>query len=1041
MNPSTTINDWENPELPHRNRLTARACFWPYADVASALTGRRETSPWVKLLNGQWKFNYSPTVAEAPVAFFAPKFDDSAWADLPVPSCWQMHGFGRPHYTNVVYPFPVDPPRVPTENPTGSYRRTFEIPADWAGRRLVLRFEGVDSAFHVWINGQPIGFSKGSRLPAEFDITAAAKPGTNTIAVRVMQWSDGSYLEDQDMWWLSGIFRDVSIIAQPAVHLVDIATVADLDESYRDGTLAVRATVRNSAGKTAAGQKVSISLLDNERNPVGKRSATVDVPARGEAEVTLKLKLVAPHTWSAESPYLYTLLTSLSGGEGDGQPAEVVPIRVGFRKVEIRGSTFLVNGVAIKIKGVNRHEHHPDLGRAVPLEAMVRDVLLMKRHNINAVRTSHYPEDPRWYDLADQFGLYLIDECDLETHGFCMMPEWRGNPTDDPRWEQAVVDRMTRMVQRDKNHPSVIMWSLGNEANFGRNHFAMAAAARKLDPTRPIHYEGDTQIQTADVFSMMYPHPDVVNAIGRGNEEGFKKLRPEMKATGYTAKPFILCEYAHAMGNGPGGLKEYWEAFYSSPRCMGGFIWEWLDHGIRQRTADGKEYFAYGGDFGDEPNDNNFVIDGLVFPDRTPSPGLIEYKKVIEPVVVEAVDLAAGKFNVASRYDFLSLDHLAMTWSLAVDGCPISGGTMAAPKVGPRKSKQVTIPYVLPGRAAPAGEYVVTISFTLAADQSWAKAGHEVAWAQFGLPVKTAAIKPVAPAVVRPVNAESVGNLIAIRGQDFELTFDRVRAVLTSWKANGVELIRVGPQLNFWRAGIDNDWRHPHGSAWKKAGLTQLFHRADRVEVAPLFDDCVRIKATVRIAPPIHDRAFLCDYVYTVAGDGSVRIDVHGVPQGDWPDTLPRIGLTMAIPLAMQNVRWLGLGPGESYPDSRMAAKFGLWSAGLDELYTPYVFPQENGNRSDARWLTLADKAGRGLQIRGLPTINFSAHRFAAMDFDTARHTYDLSPRDEVIVNLDYRQHGLGSGSCGPIAWPQYWLRTGEFAFSVMLKAIGSLVI
>ena len=592
------------------------------------------------------------------------------------------------------------------------------------------------------------------------------------------------------------------------------------------------------------------------------------------------------------------------------------------------------------------------------------------------------------------------------------------------------------MVERDKNHPSVILWSLGNEANFGCNHVAMAAAARGLDPTRPIHYEGDRELVVSDVFSTMYPHIDLVARIVRGDEagviEGMKVRGDAAAGARYTTRPFLCCEYAHAMGNGPGGLSEYWELFYKSKRMMGGCIWEWVDHGIRRRAADGQEYFAYGGDFGDEPNDGNFVCDGLVFPDRRPSPGLTEYKKVIEPVKVEAADLARGKFIVTNRYDFIGLDHLHLAWSVAVDGRVVQQGAMPAPKVPAGKSRAVTIPFEMPAAPAPGAEYVLTLSFTLAADTSWAPRGHEVAWAQFALPVKAKAPAAVPVTSMPAVTAREEGNLIRVAGPEFELVFNRAWGVMESWQAGGQKLLVAGPKLNFWRATTDNDRAWDNAAAWRSAGLYRLQHRVDGVEVEEK-GGAVRIVSHVRIAPPVLDKAFVCEYIYTIYGSGDVIVEAHGVPQGEWPPSLPRIGLQMAVPLELGHVAWCGRGPGESYPDSKQAGRLGVWAADLGALYTPYVFPQENGNRSDVRWVALANTRGQGLLAVGMPTLNFSAHRFTTMDLENARHTCELVPRPEITLNLDYRQNGLGTASCGPGPWAQYLLRPEEFRFAVRL--------
>ncbi|MGH7214037.1 MAG: glycoside hydrolase family 2 TIM barrel-domain containing protein, partial [Tepidisphaeraceae bacterium] len=839
-----------------------------------------------------------------------------------------------------------------------------------------------------------------------------------------------SYVEDQDMWWLSGIFREVNVISAPRTRIADVHVTTQLDSAWRDATL--RAAVllhHDDTDGPARDHKIEMSLFDDDLRRVGERVVS---PAGTSAD--LRMRVIDPRKWNAEEPNLYTLLVTLRNDRDE--VVECVPLAVGFRDVQVKEGNLLVNGVRVMFKGVNRHEHHPDLGRTVPYESMMQDVLLMKRHNINAVRTSHYPPDPRWLDLCDRHGLYVIDECDLETHGFGF--EAGNNPTKDPAWEAACVDRMVRMVHRDKNHPSVIMWSLGNESGFGRNHRAMADAARKIDPTRPIHYEGDTSLEVSDVFSQMYTTIEKMKKISAAKEEievyGVK-VRPEQ----YRDKPFILCEYAHAMGNGPGALADYWDTIRGHARLQGGFVWEWLDHGIRKRTADGREFFAYGGDFGDEPNDGNFVADGLLFPDRTPSPGLIEYQKVIEPVKVRAVDLQLGQVEIANRYDFVSLDHLKLSWSLAADGEIVQGGELPAmPHVAAGKSQLVELPLRRPASPALGAEYHLTLSFALAADTSWAGRGHEVAWAQFQLDGPTVpSARPIAPAPALRVNDGRTS--LTVGGQDFEIIFDKVRGVLSSWTHRGDPLLRAGPRLNFWRATTDNDRGGGQGAvadAWRKAGLHWLQHRVEAVEVQPADDaSSLRVHVKVRIAPPVHNgRGLLCTYTYLFDGAGTTTIDVQGVPQGQWPQTIPRIGLQMELPAALANVKWLGLGPGESYPDSRQAARFGRFSARVDELHTPYVFPQENGNRSDCRWISLTDGRGRGLLVEGVPRIDFSAQWFSTRDLEAARHTHELRRRDFITLNLDHRQNGLGSASCGPGVLPQYELRPEEFRFAVRLR-------
>jgi beta-galactosidase/evolved beta-galactosidase subunit alpha len=985
-------NDFENPQIVGQNRLAPRAWF------ASGTT---------KSLNGAWRFHYSPTVAEAPQGFHQQGFDSRQWDTLEVPSCWQMHGYGRPHYTNILYPFPVDPPRVPTENPTGSYLREFTLPEGWQDGRVRLRFDGVDSFFRVWLNGQEVGLSKGSRIPAEFDVSDIVRQGQNTLAVQVHQWSDGTYLEDQDMWWLSGIFRDVSLIATPKVHIEDVFVDTSLDSKYQDAYLTIDARIHGV--QTEGEYEVRAELLDPTGNAVHGGAAVV----LGES-VNFGGSVERPRKWSAEDPALYTLRLRLAKGDS---VVDQVEFKVGFRVVEIRNGVFRINGQAVKLKGVNRHEHHPDLGRTIPYKTMVEDVLLMKRHNVNAVRTSHYPPHPRFLDMCDQYGLYVIDECDLETHGFGYGPD---NITNIPEWEVACLDRMQRMVERDKNHPCVVMWSLGNEAGCGQNHKTMADWTRQRDPSRPIHYEGDSETRNTDVLSQMYT--SIPDLIKHGARENWLEGEEEM-VQARLRKPFVLCEYAHAMGNGPGSLKEYWEAIYGSDRLMGAFVWEWIDHGIRQRTASGEEFFAYGGDFGEHPHDSNFVIDGLIFPNRVPSPGLVEYKKVIEPVVVERTE---DGLRVTNRYDFIDLGHLSATWSLRRDGELVQSGVLAIPHVAPHETADLPLPCSLPKGE---GEWVLDVDFVLATETLWAKSGHGIAWAQFVLrESQLAASMAAGPAV----QVEDSATALRLSGPTFDLEFDRVRGRIRSWRANGIDLLKDGPQFHFWRAPIDNDGGARAGiqTSWRQEGLDHLQERVGSVEVQSLDSGAVQITVTSRIAPPATRKGLDCVLVYTVDGSGGLTLDATVASPAEWETTLPRVGLRMTLPAAFEKVSWYGRGPGESYIDSKEAGRIGRWQATVDELHTPYVFPQENGNRTDVRWVAVTGKSGFGLRAEGDPTLNFSAHHYTTEDLDRAAHTYDLPHREEVTLILDHRHHGLGSNSCGPAPLPQHQLKVEPFRWT-----------
>ncbi|MBM7571937.1 beta-galactosidase subunit alpha [Aquibacillus albus] len=1034
----TIKHDWENLDVLQRNRRPDRAHFIPFDDKRSALTFDRNNASSFKLLNGLWKFHYATNPSLAPEKFYAADYDTSSWDDLYVPSSWQMHGYGKPAYTNVVYPFPVDPPFVPNENPTGSYTREFFISKAWLDKQITLKFEGVDSAFHVWVNGDEVGYSQGSRIPSEFDITPYIQEGKNSVAVQVYQWSDATYIEDQDMWWLSGIFRDVYLLAEPKVHVQDYFVKTMLDENYENAILEIETIVENSSDQSVDGYKLAYELMDVDGKAVvtEHESESISIAANSTETIVQTFNISKPNKWSAEDPYLYNLLLSLK--DGTGEVSEVIPTRVGFRSVELKDGVFLVNGVAIMLKGVNRHDHHPDLGRAVPIEWMIKDVELMKQHNINAVRTAHYPNDPRFYDLCDRYGLYVIDEADLETHGFDVIGNW-DQLSDDPEWEAAYLDRMKRMVHRDKNHASIIMWSLGNESGYGRNHVAMANWAKAYDDTRLIHYEGESRAitrtesdynpnrdpESSDIFTTMYTAVEVMDTLGQ---------RTDLK------KPHILCEYAHAMGNGPGGLKEYWETFYKHERLQGGFVWEWLDHGIRQYTEDGQEYFAYGGDFGEKPHDSNFVIDGLVMADRTPSPGLIEYKKVIEPVLVKAIDLERGEVNITNRYDFISLAHLHATWSIKTGESVVARGTLPVSEIAGRSSQVVELGYDLNVFHGSTDDFWLNIDFTLTNDTEWAQTGHKVAWAQFELPVQKAEIEEVAFSD-NQLRVEDLRNSLVVSGDDFEVRFDKVFGSLEEWKHQGIDLIKTGPKLNLWRAPIDNDlWAQPHWKdvpsvkEWKDHGLHRLQQRVDSVNYNSLGDYQVEVVVEARVAPPVLSWGITTTYTYLIDVNGKIAIDVKGEPYGKLPKTFPRIGLKMEVPNMLNRVKWYGRGPGEAYVDSRQANAFGVWSKNVEELYTPYVYPQESGNRHEVRWATLTNESGVGMKFQGQPNFDFNVCYYTPEVIEEAQHTYDLVKQDFITIQVDHKQHGLGSSSCGPDVLEKYRLYSGPFQFALQLK-------
>jgi beta-galactosidase len=1037
-------SDWNTHIVIGRNKEPAHAKLIPYTDEAEALAGDREASPYFRSLNGDWKFSYAPNPASAPEGFFKPSFEIDEWDTILVPSNWQMHGYGRPIYVNWGYPFPQDgvprtdprkaedwplPPIPEDDNPVGCYRQTFTIPESWDGRQIFILFDGVDSAFHLWVNGQEVGYSQGSRLPAEFNITSFVNSGGNVLAVRVYRYSDGSYLEDQDYWRLSGIYRDVYLWAAPSVHVRDFFVRAELDEAYQDGGLKITAKVQNYGDQDVTDYLLEARLFEvEEERPVSESVVTVSVKANCERSLGLEQAVVRPEQWSAEDPNLYALLIVLKDSAGD--VLEVERCNVGFRQIEIKDGQVHINGVPVIFKGVNRHEHDPDTGHTVTVESMVEDIKLMKQFNFNAVRTSHYPNDPRWYDLCDEYGLYTIDEANIETHATV------GKLANDPGWAAAFVERGVRMVERDKNHPCIVMWSLGNESGSGPNHAAMAGWIHEYDPTRPVHYEGATgwggryegpeDASYVDVVSVMYPNVDRITNLAQVSGE---------------TRPLIMCEYAHAMGNSCGNLREYWDAIEANERLQGGFIWDWMDQGIRQVTEDGEEWFAYGGDFGDDPNDGPFCINGVVFPNRCIQPVMWECKKVMQPVKVEPIDLLVGKVRVTNAYHFLDLSGLDITWRLTADGEMLQSGTLEHLDTPPGESAIVIVPFEQP-ELEPGAEYWLTLSFALAQDTAWAKKGHEVAWEQFKVPFE-APERPVLLVSGMPeVAMEDTGQIVTVRGPDFELIFDKPAGTMSSWQHQGRERVCRGPLFNAWRAPTDNDARgaQPLAKEWYGAGLDRLEHAIKDVAVTRVAPQVVRIVSCSRVSAPGCEGGFDCTYTYTIYGSGDVLLNTQVLPSKNLPP-LPRVGLQMILPGGYEAFTWYGRGPHETYVDRKEGAQVGVYSGTVDEQYTPYVVPQENGNKTDVRWAVLADDGGNGLLVAGVARdqgnpglVEVSVHHFRVEDLTSAKHTHELKRRDDITLHLDYGQTGLGGASCGPPTLPQYTIMPEPVEYTVRLK-------
>lgn len=1002
------MKTWENHQIDGINRMPARAHFLTFPSKEKALLNNNRYTHAFKNLNGVWKFMFLDAPEYSPEGFFNSDFDVTKMDDITVPGNWQLQGYGKMHYSDLWYNFPINPPYVPTENPTGIYKRTFFVEESYRDKKIIIRFCGVDSAYHLWINGKEVGYSKVARNESEFDITDLIRVGEeNDVTVRVYQWSDGTYLEDQDMWWESGIFRDVELIGVPKDGINDYKVIADLDDEYKNGIFKVEAFLR-----TTKEVNVTFELVDAGENTVFTKTVVAK-----EGKACIDEVIADVNHWTAETPYLYKLFMTV---EDDGQIVEVIPQNVGFRNIRLNGETFLVNGVAIKFKGVNRHDYSPQNGRVVSREEIEKDIILMKQFSINAIRTSHYPNSYYLYDLCDEYGMYLIAETDLECHGFELTGDYKWI-TDDPSWELAYVSRMTRMIERDKNHPAIIFWSLGNESAFGCNFRKMTDVAHEMDPTRLVHYEGDFDVESADVYSTMYTWI-----------ENPKKPYLMKDIIEKSKKPHIHCEYCHAMGNGPGNLKDYQDLVYAHDKLQGGFVWEWFDHGIESFTESGEKYYRYGGDFGDDPSNKDFCIDGLIMPDRTPSPGLYEYKKVIEPITTTAVDIQKGIINLLSRYDFANLDRFNLVYKVMEDDVILQTGFMAVPSIEARANKDITLPYDLSAiKAKPGAHYYVNISYQLREDTSYASSGHELATAQFELPLYKEGI------VVRPegiLNVEKEHTTLHVKGANFSLDFNLVNGNLMNIVRDGMQVLSKGPRLTLWRAPISNDMEII--DKLKKVYFLHLEHEVVMNIDYHMEGNILKVEVDTINSTTNSAWHFKTKYVYTVCPSGDILIDVEGTPSGRVdlaPDMLPRIGVSMHLDKSMEHVRYFGMGPGENYADSKEAAQMGLYANTVDGLFTNYVIPQENGNHMGCKWVSMTNDRGMGLLASTEGDFNFSASWYEDKDLDDAKHTCDLVKRDYIVFNVDYKQNALGTNSCGQWQLDKYRAKFEDFKLSFRL--------
>lgn len=1013
----------ENPECLGINKQPAHATSMPYGSLREAKAARRDKSSFSRSLNGMWKFNWVTEPSLRPVDFYKTNFDASDWKEIPVPSCWQLLGYGTPIYKNFGYTFEKNWPRVLTEppknftayierDPVGSYRHEFKIPRDWNGRRIFLTFDGVDSAFFLWINGTKVGYSVNSRNAAEFDITRYVKPGKNLLAAEVYTYSSGSYIEDQDMWRLSGIFRNVTLWSAPEVHIRDFFVQTDLDEAYRDATLSAVAKVHNFSDQTAAARELQMELFDRKGRSIAKSQAAVPSLAAGEErEIKISFPVSNPAKWTAETPNLYTTVLSLTGGK-DG---EMISTKTGFREIEIKGRVFMVNGVPIKLKGVNRHENWPDTGHYVPEAKMIRDLEVLKQGNVNHVRTCHYSDDPRWYELCDEYGIYLNAEANCECHGYY------GVLDHEPKYEKAIADRSVANAESFKNHASVIMWSLGNECGGGSNFVSALKAVKQIDTSRPVHYEafGIGENNPADVDSRMYTGVASVEEIATDNR--------------YT-KPFYLCEYAHAMFNSMGSLGDYNDVFDRYPSILGGAIWEWQDQGLWNRRDPNRQYLAYGGGFGDYPNDHYFIHKGVVFSDRSPKPHYPEMKRVYQWIGISADDLSAGTVKIKNKYAFLSLNQFKGRWTLSEDGDVIDHGNLETLDLAPGAERSVKIAFDS-YTPKPGATYDLRVSFTLKQNERWAKAGYEIAAAQFTMPNPVPAVT-ANPAKMPPVQLVDADDHITITGEGFSVSFDRALGTISKLVRDrrNILLPDGGPRLNLWRAPhqIDDMWAYRE---WHSYGLNELKWTVSHISVTRVSDSVVRVETIVKGTGKnrfsvIHSANF------TVYGDGSIAVDNAVLPQGR-KIPLARMGVRFQLEKTFNEFTYLGRGPMENYSDRKRGSDFGLYSSSVREQMTPYAKPMECGNHENVRWAALSGAHRPTLMVQADgDDLQISALPYTDEIMTPIEYAVDLPASVSTVVNVAHHTLGVGSNGCGPRPLDPYRVDFAPDSFSYVLRLL-----
>ena len=1059
-----TVHDWENHHVLQINREPARAAFTPF---------HAQKGDCSICLDGTWKFRWTPVPDERIVEFYQTDFNDKDWVGFPVPANWEVNGYGTPIYVSAGYPFKIDPPRVMGEpkvdyttykerNPVGQYRRSFQLPAGWEARgQTFLRFEGVMSAFYVWINGERVGYSQGSMEPSEFNITNYLHAGENQIALEVYRYSDGSYLEDQDFWRFGGIHRSIHLLHTPDIRIRDYAVrTLPVSTDYQDFILQIDPQFSVYRGMTGKGTTLQGVLKDASGREIATLKGDVEdildlehkagrmnewYPQRGPRKLgRMSATIKSPKRWTAETPYLYKLHLALLTAEGE--VIQQVEQSVGFRSVEIRNGQLLVNGASVRFRGVNRHEHDPRTARVMSEERMLQDILLMKQANINAVRTSHYPNVSRWYELCDSLGLYVMDEADIEEHGL------RGTLASTPDWHAAFLDRAVRMAERDKNHPSIVMWSMGNESGYGPNFAAISAWLHDFDPTRPVHYEGaqgaggEPDPKTVDVISRFYTRVKQ-EYLNPGIAEGEDKERAEnarwerlleIAERTNDNRPVMTSEYAHSMGNALGNFKEYWDEIYSNPRMLGGFIWDWVDQGIYKTLPDGRIMVAYGGDFGDKPNLKAFCFNGLLMSDRETTPKYWEVKKVYSPVELR---VESGELRVTNRNHHTDLSQYRCLWTLSIDGKQKDQGEITLPEVAPGESETISLPVSIAGKKASAkatSDLRLTISFILKRDALWAKAGHEVAWEQFCIQEGALLSSKLENRGRLKVRADE--EHLSISGSGFSIQWEKnATGSLTSLTYHGKEMLAhpadfpLQPVTQAFRAPTDNDKSFGNWLAkdWS-------LHQMDNPRISlDSFKHEVREDGAVIVRVQTRNRykegMIVTKFLYTILSDGTIDLKTTFQPQGILPE-LPRLGIAFCLSSDYNTFIWQGRGPQDNYPDRKTSAAVGLWKGSVADQYVHYPRPQDSGNKEEVCRLMLTDRHGKGIRVDAVEDVfSASALHYTAQDLYKETHDCNLKPRPEVILSLDAAVLGLGNSSCGPGVLKKYAIDKKEHTLHIRI--------